>query len=321
MIISASYKTDIPAFYGEWFMNRLRAGFCSVRNPYNNRSRRVSLQPDAVDGIVFWTKNAAPFMENLREVRQRGYAFVIQYTINSYPRALEHAVVPSEITVGHVRRLSETFGPRACVWRYDTIIDSSLTPREHHLASFSRTASALEGCIDEVVVSFARLYRKTRRNLNAAAAGNDFTWSEPSDEWKDDLARDLAAVASAHRIRMTVCGQPERVPPGCTEAHCVDVARLAEVSGRAIIARPKGNREGCACFESCDIGEYDTCPHGCAYCYAVESRSLALRRHERHDPKAESLFVPGFGRSPSSSAGHQAGPAAGDHETTGPIPP
>ena len=290
MIISASYKTDIPAFYGEWFMNRLRAGHCKVPSPYNRTVRHVSLRPDAVDGFVFWTKNAGPFMEHLPEIHHLGYPFILQYTINAYPRALEQAVVSPGKATADVRRISERFGPRVCVWRYDPVIDSSLTRRDHHLRSFSRTAASLEGCVDEVVVSFARFFRKTLRNMNAAAARNDFTWDEPGDEWKNGLARELAEVAASHRIRLTVCGQPRHVPPGCDEARCVDAGRLSDVAGRPIDARVRGTRNDCACFEMFDIGEYDTCPHGCAYCYAVENRSLAIRRHALHDPTGESIL-------------------------------
>jgi hypothetical protein len=290
MIISASYKTDIPAFYGEWFMNRLRAGYCKAANPYNKRIQHVSLSPEAVDGIVFWTKNVGPFIENLSEVRRLGYSFMLQHTINSYPRALEQAVVSPSSAIENVRQISELFGPRVCVWRYDTIIDSSMTQRDHHLETFSKMAASLEGAVDEVVISFARFYRKTLRNMNIAANRNGFTWNDPSDVWKGELARELAEAAASHHIRLTVCGQPQFVSPGCDEARCVDAKRLADIAGRPVNARLKGNRNDCACFEACDIGEYDTCPHGCVYCYAVQSRSLAIRRHKQHDPAGESIF-------------------------------
>jgi hypothetical protein len=290
MIISASYKTDIPAFYGKWFMNRLRARFCRVSNPYNRRIKHVDLRPEAVDGIVFWTKNIAPFAKHLPEVQRQGFPFVIQHTINSYPRALEAAVVKTEKAVREVRRLAERFGPRVCVWRYDTIIQSSITPREHHLDAFARTARALEGAVDEVVISFARIYRKTQRNMQLARQEHGFTWSDPDDGWKKTLTRDLTAVAAAHRIRLTVCGQPQYVPASGNEARCVDANRLSEIAGHSVEAAIKGNRKDCACFAACDIGEYDTCPHGCVYCYAVQNQPLAMRRYQQHDPYSDMLF-------------------------------
>lgn len=290
MIISASYKTDIPTFYGEWFMNRLRAGYCKMVNPYNRRVIRVPLSLDTVDGIVFWTKNVGPFLKFLPEVKVQGFPFIIQYTITGYPRALEQAVVDSSIAVEHVRKISETFGPRVCVWRYDTVIDSSLTPREYHIDTFSRLARSMQGATDEVVVSFANLYKKTLRNLDNAAREHGFTWSDPSEDWKRALASELSQIAAANGIRLTVCSQPQFIAPGCYEARCVDATRLADVIGRPVNACIKGNRKECGCFESRDIGEYDTCPHGCVYCYAVQNQSLAKARYKQHDPMGESLF-------------------------------
>ena len=152
MIISASYKTDIPTFYGEWFMNRLRAGYCKMMNPYNRRVIRVSLLPEDVEGIVFWTKNVGPFLRHLQEVQQLGFPFVLQHTINGYPRHLEQAVVDTHKSVENLRQVTDTFGPRVSIWRYDTIINSSLTPREFHIETFGRLAKELEGATDEVVI-------------------------------------------------------------------------------------------------------------------------------------------------------------------------
>jgi hypothetical protein len=290
MIISASYKTDIPTFYGDWFMNRLKAGYCKMLNPYNRHVVRVSLLLNDVEGIVFWTKNIGPFIKNLPEVKQRGFPFIIQHTINGYPRALEQAVVDSARAVEQVRKVADMFGSRVCVWRYDTIINSSLTPREYHIETFSRLANALEGATDEVVISFAHLYRKMLRNMDVAAREHGFTWSDPDDEWKKGMVAELASIASAHKIRLTICSQPNFIIPGCNEARCVDAKRLSDVSGKPVVAPLRGGRAQCGCYASRDIGEYDTCPHGCVYCYAVQNQSLAKARYKQHDPNGESLF-------------------------------
>jgi Domain of unknown function (DUF1848) len=292
MIISASYKTDIPTFYGDWFVNRLRAGFCKTLNPYNRQIQRVSLRPEDVEGFVFWTKNVGPFMGHLAEVRRLGFPFVVQHTINGYPRVLEQAVVDAAKSVEHVRRLAETYGPKVCVWRYDTIVHSSVTPREFHVEMFSRLAKGLEGATDEVVISFAHLYQKTLRNMSRAAEDNDFTWSDPADEWKRSLLVELTEIAGNHSIRLTVCSQPQLIVPRSGEARCVDALRLNEIGGTAFKAKLKGNRKECGCYEARDIGEYDTCPHGCVYCYAVQNRPLALERFRQHEPESEFLFPP-----------------------------
>ncbi len=288
-------------------MNRLRAGYCKMVNPYNRRVIRVSLHRDTVEGIVFWTKNVGPFLKHLPEVKERGFPFILQHTINGYPRALEQAVVDAPRAVEQLREVSDTFGPRVCVWRYDTIINSSLTPREYHIETFARLAKSLEGATDEVVISFAHLYQKTLRNMEKAAKEHGFTWSDPSDEWKKALATELASIASVHRIRLTVCSQPQFIMPGCYEARCVDADRLADVVGSPVKACLKGNRRECGCFESRDIGEYDTCPHGCVYCYAVKNQDLAKTRYKQHDPHGETLFPLGPGDVDASQDDDQLG--------------
>ena len=175
MIISASYKTDIPAFYGDWFRNRLRAGFCRMVNPYNRRQRStISLAPGDADGFVFWTKNVGPFLDILAEVHERGFPFVMQHTINGYPRALESRVVDADRAVEHVTTVAPRYGPRVVVWRYDTIIWSTLTDASFHRTNFARLARRLAGVTDEVVVSFMQLYKKTTRNLDRAAREHSF---------------------------------------------------------------------------------------------------------------------------------------------------
>jgi len=293
VLISASYKTDIPAFYGEWFMNRLDAGYCLMRNPYNGNVRRIDLRREAVDGFVFWTKNLGPFRANLGEIHRRGFPFMVQYTINGYPRALEVSVLDSAKAAEHVRQVSDRFGRETVVWRYDTILISSLTPVKFHLENFARIAEALREYTNECVISFAQVYRKTKRNLDRAAAEENFTWREPSGEERQTVLKALLRIAKANGMELTICSQPEFAGDGVEEAHCIDVQRLSRIAGRTITAKLKGMRETCGCYQSKDIGDYDTCPHGCVYCYAVENRELAKRRYAEHDPKGEMLWVRG----------------------------
>ena len=295
MIVSASYRTDIPTFYGQWFMNRLRAGFCYAVNPYGKQVYRVRLDGAAVDGFVFWTKNVAPFLEHLPEVKDRGFPFIVQHAITGYPRQLETSVVDWQKAVEHAHRLRDLFGPHVLVWRYDTILMSSLTPPDFHVTNFSRLAAALSGTTDEVVVSFTQTYRKTRHNLDQAAGSAGFSWSDPSDAEKRTLLAVLVPIARDHGMRVSICSQRSYVIAGTGAARCVDARRLETVAGHPIHAKLKGNRPDCGCFESRDIGDYDTCPHGCVYCYAVQNRELALERFRRHDPESPFLFDPPAG--------------------------
>ena len=298
MIISASYKTDIPTFYGEWFLNRLQAGYCKMVNPYGGQIYTIDLTPEYVDGFVFWTKNIGPFLRYLPELQRRGYAFIVQHTITGYPRELEFRVINYARTAEYMKELADNYGSHVAIWRYDPIVISSLTSIEWHRRNFETLAKALEGTTDEVVVSFAQIYKKTRRNMDWAAKEFDFRWDEHeaiSDENVKGLVIELAQIAASCGMQLKICSQKKYLIPGVIEeARCVDADRLEKVSSKTIPGktRQKGNRKECGCFASRDIGEYDTCPHGCVYCYAVLHRNLALERYKAHDPTSEFLFPP-----------------------------
>ncbi|MCA8929426.1 MAG: DUF1848 domain-containing protein [Alphaproteobacteria bacterium] len=289
MIVSASYRTDIPAFYAAWFVRRLAAGEAWVTNPYGGKPYRVSLAPDDVDGFVFWTRNIAPFRDALAAVEAMRRPYVVQYTVTGYPSALEAGVPPAGHAVAQIRELAARRGRAGTVWRYDPILFTSLTPPDWHRAAFARIADALAAAVDEVTVSFATIYRKSARNLRLAAARHGFDWPEPTADEQRAFLADLALIAADRGLRLTVCSQPHLEQPGVAGAACVDADRLSRIAGHAIRARTKGNRPGCLCAESRDIGAYDTCAHGCAYCYAVRDHERARQTVRRHDPLAERL--------------------------------
>lgn len=288
MIVSASYRTDIPALYGTWFLGRIAAGEARVANPYGGPPYRVSLRPDAADGFVLWTRNIGPLAEHLSAVAAVA-PFAVQFTVTGYPRPLEPGVIDADAAIGQIRGLAQGWGRRAVVWRYDPVIDTALTGPAWHRRNFAALAAALAGAVDEVVVSFAQIYAKTRRNLDTAARRYGFAWRDPGDDEKRALIADLAAVAADHGMRLTVCTQPDYVVAGTEPARCIDAARLSDIAGRDIDARVKGNRPGCLCHESRDVGAYDSCPQGCVYCYAVSSRAAAKRFLAAHNPGGESL--------------------------------
>jgi len=289
IIVSASYKTDIPAFYGPWFEGRLDAGFAMVANPYGGPAQHVPLDAGSVAGFVFWTRNAAPFDPVLRRLADECRPFIVQYTITGYPRPLDAATIGVDAAAAQVRRLAADYGPRAVVWRYDPIVVSTLTPPAWHRRTFATLADAIAGATDEVVVSLAQIYRKTARNLNTAAQQHGFEWTDPADEEKRALLADLAAIAEDAGLRFSLCGQREYLIETVDDARCIDAERLADVAGRPMPAARRAHRRGCGCWSSKDIGAYDTCPHGCTYCYAVSSMAVAKRRFRSHDTSAAFL--------------------------------
>jgi hypothetical protein len=288
MIVSASYRTDIPAFYGEWFKARLAAGYCRVTSPYGGKPYAVALTREAVDGFVFWTRNLRPFRPHLSRIG-RDYPFYVQFTVTGNPRSLEPGVVATDRAIDDLQWLAREFGPRRGIWRYDPIVVTSATPPDWHRTNFAAIAAQLEGAVDEVVMSFAHGYAKTRRNLDAAAARSGFAWRDPEDGEKRALAGELAAIASRHGMKAALCSQNEYRGEGVEAAQCIDAARLGDIAGGPFKSRVRGNRPDCLCHESRDIGAYDTCPQGCAYCYAVRNQSRAKDHLARHDPGAETL--------------------------------
>jgi len=289
VIVSASYRTDIPAFYAGWFLARLRVGYCRVVNPYGGATYEVSLAPGEVDGFVFWTRNMRPLMAELDAVRRLA-PFVVQFTVTGYPRELESSVIAPEDGIAQLRELRNRWGPRVAVWRYDPVVFAAGLDAEAHLAGFGALARALAEVVDEVALSVVHPYRKTRRKLDRAAERHGFAWQDPPAEEKRELLRRLGEIAAEHGIAPTLCSQPELLVPGLGEARCIDAERLADVAQRPVAARESGNRPGCRCALSRDIGAYDTCPHGCVYCYAVADRDRAVKNFRAHDPAADCLL-------------------------------
>lgn len=278
MIVSASYRTDIPAFFPDWFRARLAAGACEVANPYGGRPFRVALRGDGVDGYVFWTRNAAPFAAAFGDVAALPLPFVVHYTVTGYPRVLDAHTPRAGESVARIVALAQKYGPRAVVWRYDPVLITSLTPADWHRRNFAGLAQKLAGSVDECVVSAAHIYKKTERRLEKAAKTHGFVWNDPDWPEKRELLADLAGIAAENGLKTTICSQPDAVTGLLTPARCIDTARLSDVAGYDISARQKGNRDGCECAESRDIGAYDTCVHGCVYCYAVSDHDRAVEK-------------------------------------------
>lgn len=287
MIISASYRSDIPAFHADWFRSVLAQGWVDVRNPYNRRSARIDLRPEAVDGYVFWTRNARSFRPALEDVRAQKKPFVIHYSVLSYPRALDPAVPSAEMAIADMRELADRYGARAVVWRYDPILLTPETDAGWHLQNFEKLARALKGATDEVVISFAQIYAKSERNLRKSS----IRWRIPDLKEQAKLSRELSERACAAGMVLAICTQPELAAhTRLRAARCIDVERLSNLSQKSIAAPQKPNRPGCFCAESRDIGWYDSCAHGCRYCYAVsnhEQAKLRLRNKILRQPMSE----------------------------------
>jgi len=291
VIISASRRTDIPAFYSKWFMNRIEARFCEVPNPFNPAQvSRVSLCPEEVDALVFWTRNAAPLFPRLKELNARGYRYYFLYTLLDYPELLEPRAAPVETRIESFRQLANVIGPDRVIWRYDPIVVSTITPVGFHKEAFSRIASSIERATKRCIISFVDLYRKLDKRLRWLSE-HGCTLSEPHEEEAAELAAFIAACARRHGMRVTTCTENlDLTPWGISPGKCIDNDYLASVFGIAASAeKDPAQRPACGCVVSRDIGCYDTCVHGCRYCYATSNESKAEERFKTHDPAWPSL--------------------------------
>jgi DNA repair photolyase len=291
-IISASRRTDIPAFYSDWFMNRIRAGYAVFKNPFSGQPVQVDLNPDAVHSIVFWTKDAAPLVPHLPELERRGYGYTVLYTITAAPQIYEPQVPVAIESCEVFKCLVEHTSPRHISWRFDPILISSHTPPDYWLERFSTLAQSLAGHTDRCITSFAQFYGKVKRRLKLLEEAEGITFSDPSLAEKRHLLQQMAAIADGHGISLQVCCDDTLVGEGVEKAHCVDGTRLAKLfPDKPAINKLNPTRDECGCTDSRDIGAYDTCAHGCVYCYANTSPKMVAKNAAQHDPHGDSLIL------------------------------
>jgi len=294
MIISASRRTDIPAFYAEWFMNRLQEGYCLVPNPFNPKQvARIPLVPESVDAIVFWSKNPAPMLRFLSKVEDMGYRFCVLFTVNAYPKALEPNLPPLAERISTFIELSERLGPRRVIWRYDPIILSNRTDASYHRKAFDDLCRQFAGRTKRVITSILTLYRKTLRNLAPLEKqGYIFDKDPRRNPEAEKLFTHMAASAAEHGLEVFACAeQRDYTHLGIKPSSCINAGLIRELWGIPVSSKKDpGQREHCGCALSRDIGMTDTCPHGCPYCYSTINPEIALRRYKSHDPNSTAII-------------------------------
>ena len=287
MILSVSRRTDIPAFYAEWFFRRMKAGYVLVRNPMNfHQVSRIPLTPDVVDGIVFWTKNPLPMMARLGELE--GVPYYFQFTLNAYGRDVEPAI-PSknEVLIPAFQELSQRIGRERVRWRYDPILLGGPYTVEYHRRCFERIAQRLYPYTDCCTISFLDEYRETRRRLSALGG------HAPSPQEMLELAGPMAETAKRLGFSLQTCAEEMELNHlRISHGRCIDRELLERIGGfRLNAAKDPNQRKACGCAAAADIGAYDTCPAGCLYCYAVHAPNRI--RDSRRDCVEDSALLCG----------------------------
>lgn len=283
MIIQTGLRTDIPAFYSQWFLNRLKEGYVLVRSPYDpNLVTRYSLSLDVVDMIGFCTKNPAPMLPHMDALK--GYGQYWYVTITPYGTDIEPNVPPKEQVMEDFKKLSFLVGADCVGWRYDPIFLSREYPLERHLADFEAMARDLAGYTKTCVISFIDLYRKVQRNFPEAG--------EVAKADRLVIGKEFVRIGRKYGMVIKSCGEGRELEPyGVDCDGCMTVDVYEKAIGKKPLApkqRARGRSE-CACYLSCDIGQYDTCAHFCRYCYANTNRAAVCRNRKEHDPDSPLL--------------------------------
>lgn len=247
--------------------------------------------PADVDAIVFWTRNPARLMPYLSELDERGYRYYFQYTLTGYPRELEAKTLHPLKSLEVFQRLSDQIGREKVIWRYDPILLSNLLPYDEHLRLFGKLAASLNGCCERVVISFADIYAKTARNLKQTPS---LIYSDIAKDVSlcQSLARELAEIARANNMAISSCAESMDLTAfGITHGKCIDDVLLKQLFAIDVSsAKDRGQREACGCIKSVDIGAYNTCLHGCKYCYATSNHVLATENYKQHSPLSPFLL-------------------------------
>jgi hypothetical protein len=291
MIISVSRRTDIPAYYSEWFYNRINDGYCVVPNPMNYKNVSfVDLTPKAVTAFVFWTRNPIPFWKNIYSLDELGYKYYFLFTLNNYPLIYERYNPPLESTINIFKKISSKIGNDKVIWRYDPLIITEDMNYNFHTRNFSLIASQLKGFTKRVVISIVKDYRKTLRRMKRL--GTNYTPNQTEIPWMENLLSDIVEIASNNKIEVRSCAEAVNYEHlGIKPGKCIDDELLKNEFGIDVkYKKDKSQRTECRCTVSKDIGMNNTCLMGCEYCYANFSHQAAINKRKKHDSEFPSLI-------------------------------
>jgi len=280
MIISASRRTDIPAYYSEWFFNRLKEKFVRVRNPFNRQVSEINLSVELVDCIVFWSKNPKPMIDKLQSnsTPLKDYCYYFQFTLNPYEPDVEARLPPKTEIIDTFKRLSDIIGPQKVIWRYDPILVNSKYSMAYHIDEFGKLAGSLNGHTEKVTFSFIDFYKKIAENIKLLEV------TEISIEEKNVIAKNFSEIARNNNLSIDTCAEEIDLSGyGIAHGRCIDDRLISKITGRdLLVEKDKNQRRECGCVKSTDIGEYNSCSNGCVYCYANYSSRVVEENSKKH---------------------------------------
>lgn len=284
MILSASRRTDIPAFYSDWFYERIKEGYFMVRNPFDTHQvSKVDIRKDNVDCIVFWSKNPAPMLDRLSGIND--YNYYVQYTLNGCGYDIEPNLPTLKERIYTFCLLSRIVGKERVIWRYDPIMFTKKYDRKFHLECFEYLAARLKGYTTKCVFSFVDIYPS--KNLKKMQSIGQY---DLFDDELREFAGELAGIADRHELELSSCAEKMDLSGyGITHSSCIDQTLIEQLCGYKLDVRPDGQRVECRCIKCEDMGAYDTCLHGCLYCYANCNAAAVRKKAAGYDPRSPLL--------------------------------
>ncbi len=326
LIVSASRSTDIPAFYADWFFHRLEKGYSAWTNPFNGVKSYVSYENTRF--IVFWSKNPRPLLPHLDYLKERNIGCYIQYTLNDYEKeGLERGVTKLSERINTFKQLVDKLGKGRVIWRFDPLVLTDNISIDALLSKIEHVGDQLQDYTEKLVFSYADIlsYRKVKANLEKSNIPYH-EWTEPQ---MLEFAERLAELNKKWNYTLATCGEKINLKMfGIEPNHCIDydlIVRFAHydkqlmdfigatiktrkydlfgepepipasailLSDDRYVIKDGGQREFCGCMRSKDIGEYNTCPHLCEYCYANTNKVIAITNYRKHkdNPNNESII-------------------------------
>lgn len=283
MIISASRRTDIPAFYSDWFFNRIKERYVLVPNPYNSKMiSRISLDPAVVDCIVFWSKNPAPMLEKLDKLKEYNYYF--QFTLNPYGPDIENHLPAISKRIDTFKRLSDRIGKEKVIWRYDPVLTNETYTPGFHKEKFAEIAYELKEHTEKCMLGFIDHYQHIR------TAVGQFNIQPLLKADIEEMAVSFKKTVDTCSIQLDTCTvKVDLTHLGIPGGLCIDNQLVERIAGYPIsVRKDKNQRDICRCAESLDIGTYESCLNGCIYCYAIKGNyntvKYNLNKHDKDSP-------------------------------------
>lgn len=294
-IISASRRTDIPAYYADWFRKRLEIGFTVYPNPHPLSRKPIyqKLSPEFVKAFVFWTRNPKPLIKHLDYIdKHYGNHHYMHFTINGLPEELESRNPKVDFAIESAKYLADRYGPGYVQWRFDPIVISSVTPEDYIYNKFDEIACKIQGATERCYFSFVDLYVKTKRNFKKLSLKENIEFFTQSHKRQILITQKLKSIADNYNIEMYACAEDEMLSiAGIKKAHCVDRDIINRICDKDDVKNYSDvpSRIGCGCIDSRDIGYYDSCPHGCIYCYSNRDPEVALENAKKYQKEGFTL--------------------------------